>query len=90
MSRKAWSRNTFGFKRMEVVGALAISCFLYALSLNIFLEAMKRFFYVEPLENPQLIVIVGGKGLLTLVIIGGKGLFLIILMLIAFIGGNGH
>ncbi len=66
MSRKAWSRNTFGFKRMEVVGALAISCFLYALSLNIFLEAMKRFFYVEPLENPQLIVIVGGKGLLML------------------------
>jgi Co/Zn/Cd efflux system component len=45
-----------------VVGALAISCFLYALSLNIFLEAMKRFFYVEPLENPQLIVIVGGGG----------------------------
>jgi zinc transporter 1 len=51
---------------MEVVGALAISCFLYALSLNIFLEAMKRFFYVEPLENPQLIVIVGGKGLLAM------------------------
>jgi zinc transporter 1 len=77
LSRKAWSRNTFGFKRMEVVGALAISCFLYALSLNIFLEAMKRFFYVEPLENPQLIVIVGGKGLLMLIFfIGDKGLFL--------------
>jgi hypothetical protein len=25
-------------------------------------EAIKRFFYVEPLQDPQLIVIVGGHG----------------------------
>jgi Co/Zn/Cd efflux system component len=47
---------------LDVVAALAISCFLYALSLNILVEAIKRFFYVEPLQDPQLIVIVGGHG----------------------------
>ena len=60
LSREPWSRNSYGWVRLEVVGALAISCFLYALTFNIFLEAVKRFFYIEPLDNPQLIVIVGG------------------------------
>ncbi len=65
-----------------MVGALAISCFLYALSLNIFLEAMKRFFYVEPLENPQLIVIVGGKVPLTLIAnVGVRGLLTLIFII---------
>jgi len=63
MSPKKWKRNTFGWARAEVVGALINAVFLYALCFSITVEAIKRFLVIEPIENPQLILIVGGVGL---------------------------
>ncbi|KAG1676667.1 Zinc/cadmium resistance protein [Nymphon striatum] len=72
MSPKKWSKNTFGWARAEVLGALVNSVFLVALCFSIFVESMKRFYEVEPINNPVLILIVGTLGLLVNVI----GLFL--------------
>jgi len=63
MSPKKWKRNTFGWARAEVVGALINAVFLYALCFSITVEAIKRFLVLEPIENPQLILLVGGIGL---------------------------
>lgn len=63
MSPKKWSKNTFGWARAEVLGALVNSVFLVALCFSIFVESMKRFYQVEDIYNPQLILIVGTMGL---------------------------
>lgn len=63
MSPKRWKKNTYGWARAEVVGALVNAVFLFALCFSIFVEAIKRFLVVEPLQNPKLILIVGGIGL---------------------------
>ncbi|XP_076312006.1 uncharacterized protein LOC143225825 isoform X2 [Tachypleus tridentatus] len=72
MSPKKWTKNTFGWARAEVLGALVNSIFLMALCFSIFVEALKRFFEPEEIHNPVLILYVGGAGLLVNVI----GLFL--------------
>jgi len=72
MSPKRWKKNTFGWARAEVVGALVNAVFLFALCFSIFVEAIKRFMVIEPLKDPVLILIVGGTGLVINVI----GLFL--------------
>jgi zinc transporter 1 len=54
---------TYGWRRAEVVGALANGVFLIALSINILIEAIQRFFQIEEVENPKLILIVGAGGL---------------------------
>ena len=46
--------------------------FLIALCFSILVEALKRLVEVEPIENPKLLLIVGGAGLLVNII----GLFL--------------
>lgn len=64
MSPKKWSKNTFGWARAEVLGALVNAVFLVALCFSIMVEACKRFIEVEVIHEPGLIVIVGTLGLL--------------------------
>jgi len=63
MSPKEWSKNTFGWARAEVVGALVNSVFLVALCFSITVESIKRFLEPEEIKDPKLILIVGGVGL---------------------------
>lgn len=42
MSPKKWSKNTFGWARAEVLGALVNAVFLVALCFSITIEAFKR------------------------------------------------
>merc|ERR1719431_554496 len=63
ISPKKWCRNTYGWARAEVVGALVNAVFLITLSFSIVMEAIKRFFVVEQIEDPHIIMIVGGVGL---------------------------
>ena len=43
ISPKEWSKNTFGWARAEVVGALINSVFLLALCFSISVESVQRF-----------------------------------------------
>ena len=63
MSPRKWQKNTFGYARAEVVGALINAVFLFALCFSISVESLKRFLLIETIENPVLILIVGGVGL---------------------------
>ncbi|XP_059484209.1 proton-coupled zinc antiporter SLC30A1 [Neocloeon triangulifer] len=72
MSPKKWSKNTFGWARAEVLGALVNAVFLVALCFSITVEACKRFIESEEIHDPHLILIVGIIGLVVNVI----GLFL--------------
>ena len=56
--------NTFGWARAEVLGALVNAVFLVALCFSILVEAFKRLVEPEGLTDPDLILIVGGIGLL--------------------------
>ncbi len=64
MSQKKWSRNTYGWARAEVLGALVNAVFLTALCFSIFVESIQRLFKHEELENPVLLLGVGAGGLL--------------------------
>lgn len=64
MSPKKWSKNTFGWARAEVLGALVNAVFLVALCFSITVEACKRFIEVEEIHKPRLLVVVGVLGLL--------------------------
>lgn len=64
MSPKKWSKNTFGWARAEVLGALVNAVFLVALCFSITVEACKRFIEIEAIHDPELLVVVGGIGLL--------------------------
>lgn len=72
MSPKKWSKNTFGWARAEVLGALVNAVFLVALCFSITVEACKRFIEVEEIHDAKLLVVVGAVGLLVNLI----GLFL--------------
>jgi len=71
--------NTYGWVRAEVVGANINTVFLIALCLTIVFDAIKRFIQPEPIENVNLLLIVGSIGLGINII----GLFL-------FQGFHGH
>lgn len=73
MSPKKWSKNTFGWARAEVLGALVNAVFLVALCFSITIEAVKRLIEEEEIHDPKYIVVVGVLGLLVNVI----GLFLL-------------
>jgi zinc transporter 1 len=45
MSPKKWSKNTFGWARAEVLGALVNAVFLVALCFSITVEACKRYVF---------------------------------------------
>ncbi|XP_071807745.1 uncharacterized protein [Asterias amurensis] len=64
--------NTTGWQRAEVLGALVNSVLLMALCFTIFVDAIQRLIYLETIENPVLILIVGSIGL----VINGIGLCL--------------
>lgn len=72
MSPKKWSKNTFGWARAEVLGALVNAVFLVALCFSILVEALKRFYESDKIHNPVLILYVGAAGLFINVV----GLFL--------------
>ncbi|XP_012566995.1 proton-coupled zinc antiporter SLC30A1 [Hydra vulgaris] len=57
------SRYTFGWVRAEVLGALVNAVFLVALCFSILVESFKRIVISEPIENPKLVLLVGGLGL---------------------------
>mgnify|MGYP001794562538 CR=1 FL=1 len=56
-------RNTFGWQRAEVLGALVNAVFLIALCFSILVESMKRLVTPEEINDPVLVLIVGGAGL---------------------------
>lgn len=63
MSPKKWSKNTFGWARAEILGALVNAVFLCALCVSILIESVKRFIKPDLIHDPFLILIVGGLGL---------------------------
>ena len=81
MAPKSWDKNTFGWARAEVLGALVNAVFLVALCFSIAMEALKRLYEPEQIYDPQLILIVGALGL----VVNLLGLFLF-----HEHGGNGH
>jgi zinc transporter 1 len=56
-------RNTFGWQRAEVLGALVNAVFLIALCFSILVESFKRLVEIESIHNPTLVLIVGAAGL---------------------------
>ncbi|XP_045763556.1 zinc/cadmium resistance protein isoform X1 [Maniola jurtina] len=72
MSPKKWSKNTFGWARAEVLGALVNAVFLVALCFSITVEAVQRFIKIEIIHNAKLLVAVGTLGLVLNIV----GLFL--------------
>ncbi|XP_041063217.1 zinc transporter 10-like [Carcharodon carcharias] len=56
-------RNTYGFVRAEVVGALANAVFLAALTFTIFAEAIIRLIRPQRIDGVELVLIVGALGL---------------------------
>lgn len=64
MSPKKWSKNTFGWARAEILGALVNAVFLCALCFSILIESIKRFMKPDLIHEPHLILLVGGLGLL--------------------------
>lgn len=61
--RNATNKNTFGWVRAEVLGALVNAVFLMALCFSICIEALKRIIKPEDIEQPLNILIVGALGL---------------------------
>lgn len=66
------SQNSYGWQRAEILGALINGVFLVALCVSIALEALGRIISPPEIHSPQIIVIVGGLGLLSNIV----GLFL--------------
>lgn len=58
------NKNTFGWIRAEVMGALVNAVFLTALCFTIVLEAVERFTEPHEIETPQMVAGVGVAGLL--------------------------
>lgn len=63
MSPKKWSKNTFGWARAEVLGALVNAVFLVALCFSITVEAVKRFIEVEEIHEAEMLLGTGFLGL---------------------------
>lgn len=61
---QATNKNTFGWIRAEVMGALVNAVFLTALCFTIVLEAIERFTEPHEIETPEVVVGVGIAGLL--------------------------
>lgn len=57
-------KNTFGWIRAEVMGALVNAVFLTALCFTILLEAIERFTEPHEIESPEVVAGVGAAGLL--------------------------
>lgn len=57
-------KNTFGWIRAEVLGALVNAVFLTALCFTIILEAIERFTEPHEIDSPEMVAGVGAAGLL--------------------------
>ncbi|XP_061176020.1 proton-coupled zinc antiporter SLC30A1-like isoform X2 [Saccostrea echinata] len=68
ISKWQTEKNTFGWIRAEVLGALVNAVFLVALCFSILVEALKRLVEFEEVNNPKLLLIVGGAGLVVNII----------------------
>lgn len=64
ISKLRSQKNTYGWARAEVVGALVNSVFLIALSFTIFVEAIERLTSNKHVENEKLMLYVGVIGLI--------------------------
>ncbi|XP_033124362.1 zinc transporter 1-like [Anneissia japonica] len=77
VSVKKSDRNTFGWARAEVLGALVNAVFLLGLCFNILIEAIQRLFTDTEVTDPILVAIVGSVGLfinlIGLVMFNGQG-----------------
>ncbi|KAK7025226.1 cation efflux protein [Favolaschia claudopus] len=54
---------TYAFHRAELVGAFFNGVFLLALALSIFLQSIERFINIEPVNDPEQVLIIGAIGL---------------------------
>ncbi|XP_041951374.1 zinc transporter 1a [Alosa sapidissima] len=61
---QATNKNTFGWIRAEVMGALVNAVFLTALCFTIILEAVERFTEPHEIDRPHVVIGVGAAGLL--------------------------
>ncbi|XP_053166184.1 proton-coupled zinc antiporter SLC30A1 [Hemicordylus capensis] len=61
---RATKKNTFGWVRAEVMGALVNAVFLTALCFTILLEAIERFTEPHEIQQPAVVIGVGVAGLL--------------------------
>jgi zinc transporter 1 len=66
-------KNTYGWQRAELVGALVNGVFLAALCFTMIISAVQRFFVPAEMYEPKLVLIVGGVGLVINIV--GLGLF---------------
>lgn len=64
MSVKSSKKNTFGWVRAEVLGALVNGVFLLALCFSIFIESMTRLIEPDYIRNPAQVLVVGVIGLI--------------------------
>ena len=64
MVPRVWDKNTYGWARAEVLGALVNAVFLIALCFSISIESLKRFYEPEDIHDPVMILIVGSLGLI--------------------------
>ncbi|CAM9231004.1 unnamed protein product [Lampetra planeri] len=60
---QATNKNTYGWVRAEVMGALVNAVFLTALCFTIVLEAIERFTNAHEIERPEVLLGVGAAGL---------------------------
>lgn len=64
ISKRRSSKNTFGWVRAEILGALINAVFLLALCISIATQAIKRFVHFEEIEENFWLIVVGVIGLL--------------------------
>ncbi|EFC49632.1 solute carrier family 30 protein [Naegleria gruberi] len=65
LAKKGPTANmTFGFGRAETLGGLINAVFLVSVVLYVIMESIQRFFMPERIEDPILVLCVGGAGLL--------------------------
>jgi zinc transporter 1 len=54
---------TFGWARAQLLGSFLNGAFLIALGVSIFLQSIERFIFLQQVENPKLVLIIGSIGL---------------------------
>jgi len=63
ISKKGSRKNTFGWARAEVLGALVNAVFLVAMCFTIFVEAIERLTHAHEVEHVDMLIYVGIAGL---------------------------
>jgi zinc transporter 1 len=55
--------QTFGWARAQILGGFFNGAFLLALGVSIFLQSIERFIFLQHVDNPKLVLIIGCIGL---------------------------